>query len=340
MSSKSMPDSHLLFWGVVALLAEAILFGTLNEFPFHYKAKMAGRRRQLSAYLLEIPSRESREAYRQRVLGLILGFLLAVVPWASGMMDSHPCWAWGFYAMALACAAYSFWQMAPIARWSRILLLLIAASVFIVCARRSIYTHTELDFAFVHPGVFLVQRTGEWLLIVSGQNVHHPIFNIDLDLQDMVTARAIPNEPDLNRRVAMIQGSTIHKHYDEIGPTFPGDKVIWLPIDVNNQEYEMRATFRIGSTTYSDNETIRIVNVGERFVSANQTPNAKVDWQESITIKNQFGEILMHCVDQRFPRDTGWIDGPVCYPGAKFNPLPRSLCTRCFKRGFEWYSQQ
>jgi len=37
-------------------------------------------------------------------------------------------------------------------------------------------------------------------------------------LQDMVTSRAIPKEPDPNKRLMMIRGGTIQKDYAEIGP--------------------------------------------------------------------------------------------------------------------------
>ena len=153
----------------------------------------------------------------------------------------------------------------------------------------------------------------------------------------MVTSRALPNESNFARRMAMAQGSIISKHYPEIGPAFPGDHIEWAPIDVNNQEYFVQATYRIGEQTFVDTEEIKIVNVGEKFVAASSTPLPKVRFQESITIKNQAGRVLMRCIDRDFPRSSTDLDGPVCYPGAKFAPFPRSLCARCFQRGFEFY---
>ena len=82
-----------------------------------------------------------------------------------------------------------------------------------------------------------------------------------------------------------------------------------------------------------------MVNIGEKFISANQSPSPKMDFQESVTIKNQAGEILMHCVEPKLPHEANWFAGPPCYPGPNYAPFPRSLCTRCFRPGFEFYPE-
>jgi hypothetical protein len=331
-----MADSGPLL-GAVALVAEGILFAILNELPLNTKPEIRKWLRVFSEYLAATPTQESRESHLRVALGLIAGIVLAFVPWGFGVMDSRPCLAWCFYTLALVCGAYSFWQMTPISRWARSAILIAAVGIFSYYARQSVYAGTELDFFFVNPGVFIVaDETGDWLLLVTGENTHKPLFNIQMILQDMVASRAIPNEPDGAKRVAMIRGSTIEKDYAEIGPTYLGDRIQWRPIDVNNQEYSIQARYRIGDKAFLSTEEIRIVNVGTRFESAALTDTRDVMWQFSVTVRNQSGDILMHCADPKFPHDAKWLAGPSCFPGAKYGPLPRSVCVRCFGHGFEY----
>ena len=91
-----------------------------------------------------------------------------------------------------------------------------ALCVFGFSLKRGIYSKTELDFPFVNPGVFIVRAGGDWLLLVTGENARKPMFSVEMRLRDMVTARAIPNEPDPARREAMITGSMIEKNYPEL----------------------------------------------------------------------------------------------------------------------------
>jgi len=157
-------------------------------------------------------------------------------------------------------------------------------------------------------------------------------------LQDVMTTHAIQKEPDPFKREAMIRGGTILKTYPEIGPLYWGDKIMWRPIDVNNQEYSVQGRYRIGNQAFLDTEEIRIVNIGEQFVSP-QTMLQIPIWQFSVTVKNESEQILMHCVDSKFPRDDHWIDGPPCFPGPNYGPQPRSLCARCLRKGFEFVNR-
>ncbi len=291
--------------------------------------------RECMRYLAAVPNPEDTKKHTTVALSLIATVVLALGPLGYTMLDNHPCGAWFWWTLSLLFTAYSFYSIARISRWARISIVLIVTSMFLFYARKSIYSHTELDYFFVHPGAFLARGNGEWMLLVSGENTRISIFNVQMILQDTVTARAIPDEPDQDKRVAMIRGGTIEKDYPEIAPTFLGDQIVWRPIDVNDQEYSIQARYRIGNKAFLSTEEIRIINIGRRFVSAQDMRENPV-WQESITVKNQLGEVLMHCVDSRFPRDARWTPGPPCYPGPNFGPLPRSFCARCFGRGFEF----
>jgi len=152
-------------------------------------------------------------------------------------------------------------------------------------------------------------------------------------IQDMATSRAIPNETNLEKRTAMIRGGTIQKTYPDIGPLFSGDRILWAPLDVNDQEYSVQSRYRIGTTSYMCEEEIKIVNVGERFISDSQQLPA-VKWAFSVTVKNQGGQVLMSCVDEEFPRDK--FQGTPCFPGSHYKPFERGFCSRCFDRGFEF----
>ena len=293
----------------------------------------------MRAYLSVVPHPGRRARHVKVWLGLIAGAVFAIGPWGLQMIDSHPCIAWLSFALALACGAYTFWEVTPLSRLVRLAAIMLVFVVLWHYARHSIYERTKLSFMFIHPGVFVVQGTGGWMLLPSGMNTHQSIYNVDMTLQDVMTMRAIPLERDLAKRQAMIHGGIVMKHYPEVGPTFPGDPITWLPIDVNNQEYLAQFTYRIGDQSFLDSEEIRIVNVGQRFISSSATPQARPEFAISITVKNQSGDALMHCVDKDFPRDNRWLPGPVCYPGATFQPPSRSLCARCFGPGFEFTSQ-
>jgi hypothetical protein len=206
-------------------------------------------------------------------------------------------------------------------------------------AHWSIYSETEVNFPFLNPGVFLVQGSGEWLLLVSGEDTRKPLFNVQMIIQDMATSRAIRAEHDQAKINAMIVagGGTIQRSYPEIGQTFLGDRIQWLPIDVNDQEYNVQSRYRIGDKAFLSVEEIRIVNVGTRFISPTRSDAMKVNWQVSVTVRNQSGDVLMHCVDPRFPHDSHWAPGTACNPGLHYGPLPRSVYARCFCRGFEFF---
>jgi hypothetical protein len=286
-------------------------------------------------YLAEIPDHRKRKQHSDVWLGFVVAFVLTLGPWGSSLIDSHPCITWFCWTLALVFGGYSFWSIAPIYRWARILILIVVTSTFLFYTRQSLNSETELSFFFVDLGIFLVEGTGEWLLLVTGENAHKPLLNVQMVLEDVVTSRAVSKEPDMAKRAAMIRGGTIQKDYAEINSTFLGDQIRWRPIDVNNQEYSIQARYRIGDKAYLSNEELRIANVGTRFVSVPQT--AVPVWTLSMTVRNQSGTILMHCIDPQFPHDSRWIAGPACFPGPHYGPLPRSLCSRCFSRGFEFY---
>jgi len=332
------------YWAIIAyftLVAIGIVF-SISQRERPRMAERNPRARPIIDWLRHHPSQQSRESHYQVALGLIAGIVLAFVPWGFGVMDSRPCLAWCFYALALLCGAISFWQITPFSRWIRMMILLFASGVFLYLARASLYSHTELDYFFVDPGAFspAVGPGGApgWIMLVNGQNTHKPIFNADMMMQDLEMTSVAKIESSTNPADAsgLIKKSWYHKIYPEIDSTSLADEIIWIPFDVNAQEYMFTSTYRIGDQSFQSMEDIRIVNVGERITFANRM-TARAVWQESVTVTNQIGTVLMHCIDSGFPRDEHWVDGQPCFPGPNFKPLPRSLCARCFARGFEWY---
>jgi hypothetical protein len=251
------------------------------------------------------------------------------------MLESHPCGAWFLLSSTLLLAAHSLWSLIRLSRWIKSIILSVLGAVFVFYARQEVRAHTELDFLFVEPGIFIVEEHGDWMLLVSGRNTRVPLSNVQIVIQDVVTTNAIRNEPDPDKRAAMVRGGIIERNFPEVGPTFMGGEIGWRPIDVNNQEYNIQARYRIGDKPLLDVEEIRIVNVGERFVTAQEMHHAPI-WQFSVTVKNQSGQTLMHCVDPKFPRDARWTPGVTCFPGPNYGPLPRSICKRCLGWGFEF----
>jgi hypothetical protein len=301
----------------------------------------AEQRRSIVMWLAVVPSRNTRKKHKTIALGLIATAVFALGPLGYEMLEGHPCGAWGWWIVALICAAYSFWQLTPIARWRRIVVIAVGVCVFGFYGQRSIYSETELNFFFVNPGVFspAVGPSGSpgLIMLVNGQNTHRPIFNASVMMRDMEMIRIARIEEASNPTDAeeLIKKSWYSKSYPEIDPTSPPDDIVWIPLNANTQEYEFNFTYRIAERSFQGMEEIRFVNVGKQITFANRL-TATPDWQESVTVKNQSGEILMHCVDKKFPRDSRWVDGHPCFPGAHYEPLPRSLCQRCFGRGFEF----
>jgi hypothetical protein len=293
----------------------------------------------LYRYLAEKPSLKNRQRHIKVALGLIATVVVGLGPLGYAMLDGHPCWAWSWWVLSFFFSAYSFWSIVPLRRWVRLVTLLGVLAIFGFYGRQSLIAHTELDVPFLNPGVLFTQGTGIWHFMVTSQNTHRSLFNVDLLVEDRATARALNNVSDVNKRAALTQRMVFRAHYLELSPTSWGEGIDWQPLDVNDQEYNARITYRAGDKDCLATEDIRMVNVGERFVSGNQTA-PRMDFQLSVTLRNQAGEILMHCVDPRLPHDANWIPGHPCFPGANYAPFPRSLCTRCFGRGFEFYPQK
>jgi hypothetical protein len=166
------------------------------------------------------------------------------------MLSTHPCFAWTCWLLAGGSACYVTWTTFTIPNWAKLLLITVGTGGIGVFGTKSVYARTELDFPFVHPGVFLVQSTGDWVLPVTGQNTHLPLFNVQLTVQDLATLRTMPLEPDISKRGAIVQRSDIQRDYPEIGPTFLGDRIFFHPADVNDQEYGIQARYRIGNDAY------------------------------------------------------------------------------------------
>ena len=321
-----MPDLGQLV-GSAVLAGMGILFHCLQEeIP-------------IGQYLAEKPSLKNRQRHVKVALGLIATVVLALGPLGYTMLEGRPCWAWSWWVLSFIFSAYSFWSIVPLPRWVRLVTLLAALSIFGYYGRQSLIAHTGLDFPFLSPGVLSTQGTGTWHFIVTSQNTHRPLFSVDMLVEDRATARAMSNESNTDKRRVLAQRLVFRWHALEISSASWGEGIDWQPLDVNDQEYSDRITYRIGDNDYFATEEIRIVNIGERFVS-DQLPTPKIDFQLSVTLKNQAGEILMHCVDPRLPHDANWIPGHPCFPGANYAPFPRSLCTRCFGRGFEFYPEK
>lgn len=127
--------------------------------------------------------------------------VLALVPWGTSMLNVHPCFAWACWISAFGCAAYAGWRTFSVHNWLKFLTILLCGAVVGIVGARSLYRHTELSFPFVNPGVFLVQGYGQWVLMVTGENTHVPLFNVDMLLQDAGMAHSAQQESDMAKRL-------------------------------------------------------------------------------------------------------------------------------------------
>jgi hypothetical protein len=315
--------------------------GVLNEMSDGevVKLRLIWRWHQVVEWLDSVPRKRSSRKRALDALGLVASVIFTVGPLGYSMLDNHPCEAWAWFTVALVSGSYSVWQLTPAARWIRLAILIGTALLFGFYGRRSIYSETQLDFFFVNPGAFSASLGPNgppgWILIVSGENAHKPLFNSFMRMRDEEMIGVAKAEADKNVAAQLITHSYVERNYPEIDRTSPGDKILWIPENVNTQEYTFYFTYRVGDQSFQGNEDLRIVNTGPQITFANRMTVMPI-FQESITVTNQAGEILMHCVDKDFPHDSRWVDGHPCFPskGSQFAPLPRTLCKRCFGRGF------
>lgn len=292
----------------------------------------------LRRHLNRRPSKKDRDSHNRHTGGVIATVIFALGPLGFGMIDPHPCGAWFLWTMSLLFGVYSFWSITPIARWGRAIVIIGASVSFFAYAYRSVRTNTELSFFFVNPGVFIVQgTTGRQMLAVTGENTHKPLLAVEMLFQDNAMAEAALKEPDTSKRISLMSGSIFQRTFPEINQYYTGDKILWTPLDVNNQRYTIQGRYRIGDIAYLDSEEIKIVNVGPRFQSASGEHGEVEKWQFSVTVKNQSGVVLMQCVDAHFPQGTPNVK--PCFPGADYRPLARSICARCFGVGFEYFAK-
>jgi len=157
-----MSDWQAEFVGSFVLATMGIISWFLNE--------PSTVRKNVRAWMAATPNNKHRKRHIQIALGLIATTVFALGPLGYTMLESHPCGAWGWWTAAFVCAAYSVWSVTPVSRWMRTAILLLAATVFAIYARQSIYARTELDFFFVNPGIFLVEDHGLWLFQVTGEH--------------------------------------------------------------------------------------------------------------------------------------------------------------------------
>jgi hypothetical protein len=113
--------------GSIVLAVAGFAFHILNEMAAYSKPEMrkwfAEQRRSIVMWLAVVPSRNTRKKHKTIALGLIATAVFALGPLGYEMLEGHPCGAWGWWIVALICAAYSFWQLTPIARWRRIVVI-------------------------------------------------------------------------------------------------------------------------------------------------------------------------------------------------------------------------
>jgi hypothetical protein len=310
-------------------------FEAMSDCPLPVVARM--QRFNLADFLRTTNATKSRH-----ISSWLPTILFALLPFGWSMLASHPCFAWAFWALAGVSGLYAMWRTIRITNAIKLLLSLFVVSGVAIGSHYSLVKQTQLDMFFVHPGAWLITgpdgKSSEWMFKATGRYTRITLYHVQMFFQDAVALRAIQAEKDEQKRLAMITSGagTYSILYHEVDTVFFSDPIIWKPYDINNQEYNIQAYYRAGDKQYFSEENIRIINVGPRITSQDISPKG-VDWRDSITVKNQVGDILMHCVDRRFPKDHTWVDGPICYPGADFSPLPRSLCSMCFGRGFEFY---
>lgn len=134
-----------------------------------------------------------------------------------------------------------------------------------------------------------------------------------------------------------MRAEMLQKIYPEVGPTFTGDRIIWTPLDVNNQDYIIQFRYRIGDDSFLTNEEIRIINTGPRFVSPDKMAKPPAFQFSVIATTEMNKQTLMRCADPVLRRKGEPRVVPTCFPGANYKPLPMSLCSRCFSNGFQGF---
>lgn len=326
--------------GTVAMLAMAAYYWYKFEQLSDRQSRLVSRIQQfkLLPFLRKTTSTNSAA-----VPSWVLTVIFALLPWGTSILDAHPCSAWACWGLATCSALFAIWTSLRIINGLKLVLSIGLLAGMAFEGNHSIKQKTQLDMFFVNPGAFLASgpdgKPAEWVFKATGEYTRTTLYHVQMLLQDEVTSNAIQAEKNDEKRLAMISSNSgsYSIMYPEVDTVFFSNPIIWKPSDINDQEYTIQAYYRVKDKQFYSNENIRIINVGTPVTIQDQSPKG-LRWQFSVTVTNQVGETLMHCVDRQFPKDRRWIAGPVCFPGANYSPLPRSLCARCFGRGFEFFA--
>jgi hypothetical protein len=254
-----------------------------------------------------------------------LSVLLALVPWGQSMLDQHPCIAWLLWSLSVLLFVYVVWRFPPVANWNRIVKSIVVVGVFVIFCRfayRSLMWRTRPVIVFLQPGVAVNGGT-EWTLhtIIRTNRV---VSNIRTWTDDAVTGRAVPNEPDTDKRVKMIQGSHVSKTYPDADSASNLGFVVWRPINPNRQEYDFDSVFRVGDDVIKMREKLRIWGDEKK-------PWTEDKWRFAIHLETEDGRVLMDCRDKGLSTDSESDKQPVpaCFP--EYPEVDRGLLARCFR---------
>ena len=79
----------------------------------------------------------------------------------------------------------------------------------------------------------------------------------------------------------------------------------WVPVDLNNQEYGLYASFRIAEEAQMVTEQLTIKSDGQQW------PHTK--FFRAMRVKDGKGRLLIECKDAGFPSDSNWSQElPAC----------------------------
>jgi hypothetical protein len=237
-----------------------------------------------------------------KILDLLAAAVLALVPWGQGMIENNPCWSWALWAASLAAGLHFAWTLFGKNRLRTWTCLAIASgAVFCFFGYRSIEWRTRPQIVFFVPGVAL-NDGAQWTLHTFGR-ITKPIFHVSIHIEDQMTVRALQNEPDLNKRLAVARGMQVDKTIPEADPDPKSndvavDMVVWAPLS-DEQEYSFSATYREGKTTY---ETQEVLKMHKRSYALRVT-----DYESQ--------RVLIECKDAEFPESADFGKHlPPCFP--------------------------
>jgi hypothetical protein len=202
---------------------------------------------------------------------------------------------WVLWSFPITLSLIRLWQWLRLPWWTKTLLALAVAALFLWVAHRNILARLKPSFAFIVPGVVLNGDTWDFIANHRGpkSSSNVQVLFTDEDRKDYVTHSRTSLTP------ADINSYQVLWTLPEVNPMGRGSifaqQLIWKPFNLEHSHFTAEITWRDGSV----HEELQIARINEK-------------WQYAMRISDrETGKNLVWCREKDFPSGDAL---PVCFP--------------------------